>query len=244
MVRQNTSRRSHIAVVAAGDDTGESNSGAVYVLFLKPASLTGDYNANGSVDAADYVMWRKTQGTTVTPSTGADGNGDGVVDPDDYVEWREHFGQTSPPAAAGIEQSADAQMNSPSLQVSNATLAVEVRGVSENQRATLARESAFIEPAAPLARSRAEFRRTLRTLSTALTSLEDSRRNSALLSWLSQAHSEPAIGTWPKGKMVEFDQADNAGYSVLETVDEVFAQIVSDWTVERVINSTSRYTRQ
>ena len=30
------------------------------------AGLTGDYNQNGTVDAADYVVWRKNQGTTNT----------------------------------------------------------------------------------------------------------------------------------------------------------------------------------
>ena len=29
-----------------------------------PAAVFGDYNKNGTVDAADYVVWRKTLGTT------------------------------------------------------------------------------------------------------------------------------------------------------------------------------------
>jgi hypothetical protein len=75
-------------------------------------------------------------------------------------------------------------------------------------------------------------------LSAATASFDDSRPSIALLSWLSQADSEPA--PWPKRKMVEFDQTSDASDFVLETVDEVFAQIISDWTVESVINSTSR----
>jgi hypothetical protein len=31
---------------------------------LKPTPLVGEYNGNGSVDAADYVVWRKNQGTS------------------------------------------------------------------------------------------------------------------------------------------------------------------------------------
>jgi hypothetical protein len=170
----------------------------------------------------------------VTPSTGADGNGDGTVDQDDYVDWREHFGQTSAPPGAGSVASAVAESNLSSIQVSDAKLAVEVRGASENQRATLARESALVDLAALLARSRAEFRQTLRTSSAVTASFEDSRQNSALLSWLSQADSE--LAPWKKGKMVEFDQVSDAGASFLESVDEVLAQVVSGWDVESASN--------
>ena len=66
------------------------------------AHAVGDYNLNGIVDAADYVVWRKTLGTSVAPPfTGADGDGDATIDQDDYGVWRAHFGQTC--AAAGRE---------------------------------------------------------------------------------------------------------------------------------------------
>jgi hypothetical protein len=65
-------------------------------------ALFGDYNRNGTVDAADYIVWRKTLGTNVSPPfTGADGDGDGVIDADDHGVWRAHFGQTVPPPGAG-----------------------------------------------------------------------------------------------------------------------------------------------
>jgi len=57
--------------------------------------LPGDYNHNGVVDAADYVVWRDTLGQTVTTGTGADGNGNGVIDSNDYAFWRAHFGMTA-----------------------------------------------------------------------------------------------------------------------------------------------------
>ncbi len=50
----------------------------------------GDYNANGSVDAADYTVWRDTLGSV--DDLRADGNGNGVVDDDDFAEWRTLFG--------------------------------------------------------------------------------------------------------------------------------------------------------
>jgi hypothetical protein len=63
-------------------------------------TVAGDYNGDDEVDAADYVIWRKTLNQSVTPGTGADGTGpggtpDGVVNSLDYDFWRTHFGNTS-----------------------------------------------------------------------------------------------------------------------------------------------------
>ena len=54
---------------------------------------TGDYNANGTVDAADYVVWRDTLNQSAAPQgSGADGNANGTIDAGDYSYWRERFG--------------------------------------------------------------------------------------------------------------------------------------------------------
>ncbi len=55
--------------------------------------LPGDYNQNGTVDAADYIVWRKSEGQTGA-GLAADGDGNGVINDDDYGVWRAHFGQT------------------------------------------------------------------------------------------------------------------------------------------------------
>ena len=69
--------------------------GAVIARVL-PAVLAGDYNHDGTVDAADYLVWRKTLGTSVSSfGDGADGNRNGTVEEDDYLVWRTHFGQTA-----------------------------------------------------------------------------------------------------------------------------------------------------
>ena len=60
-------------------------------------TLTGDYNGNGIVDAADYVLWRETL-NQMGMNLAADGNGNNQVDPADYEVWRTNFGRT---AAAG-----------------------------------------------------------------------------------------------------------------------------------------------
>ncbi len=55
---------------------------------ILPASLLGDYNLSGTIEAGDYNTWKQTFGNSITPGSGADGNGDGVVNAADYVIWR------------------------------------------------------------------------------------------------------------------------------------------------------------
>jgi hypothetical protein len=56
-------------------------------------SLAGDYNSDGTVDAADYLVWRKTEGSTT--DLRADGNGDGRIDKADHDLWKANFGSGS-----------------------------------------------------------------------------------------------------------------------------------------------------
>jgi hypothetical protein len=56
------------------------------------AFLPGDYNHDDQVDAADYVLWKKTSGSTTTLA--ADGSGNKAVDQADYDVWRRNFGIT------------------------------------------------------------------------------------------------------------------------------------------------------
>ncbi|MCC7474614.1 MAG: hypothetical protein IT425_04415 [Pirellulales bacterium] len=60
----------------------------------------GDYNEDGSVDAADYILWRKTQGTAPLAGTGADGDFNGLVNATDQAIWRANFGKNLTDGAA------------------------------------------------------------------------------------------------------------------------------------------------
>jgi fibronectin-binding autotransporter adhesin len=78
---------------------GTLPTGFTYRLFNDSASTSiqlevtapGDFNHDGTVDAADFVVWRKGLGTKYTPA--------------DYDSWRAHFGQTYSPGS-GVSSNA------------------------------------------------------------------------------------------------------------------------------------------
>jgi hypothetical protein len=68
----------------------------VYGPFTPPppptGGVTGDYNNNGVVDAADYVLWRNGGPLMNDPTPG--------IQPGDYNVWRTNFGRTATPGIA------------------------------------------------------------------------------------------------------------------------------------------------
>jgi hypothetical protein len=95
--------------------------------------LPGDYNANGIVDAADYVVWRKSAGNLPT-SLAADGSGpsgspDGIVDEIDRQFWRANFGNLLQTPSSGTV------VPEPSLM----TLAILIGTIGVTSRARLRR---------------------------------------------------------------------------------------------------------
>lgn len=59
---------------------------------LPDQALPGDYNASGTVDAADLGVWRGQFGQNGTLT--ADGDADGDVDGNDFVVWQRNLGQS------------------------------------------------------------------------------------------------------------------------------------------------------
>src|SRR6185436_4283311 len=63
---------------------------SLYGIHLNIATpSTGDFTGDGLVDAADYIAWRDTLGST--SFLAADGNGNHVVDAADFDVWVAHF---------------------------------------------------------------------------------------------------------------------------------------------------------
>jgi hypothetical protein len=84
-------------------DTGADyfDRGAILKVIRVAATIPGDYNHNGNVDAADYVAWRDSLGQAITRGGGADGNFNGTIDPADYFVWRSNFGRSASGLGAG-----------------------------------------------------------------------------------------------------------------------------------------------
>jgi hypothetical protein len=61
--------------------------GSWQALVIATPKLDGDFNDDGSVDAADYVVWRKGLGTTRLP--------------EEYGIWRANFGRTAGAGSSG-----------------------------------------------------------------------------------------------------------------------------------------------
>jgi alpha-tubulin suppressor-like RCC1 family protein len=74
-----------------GQVISQMAAGGWFNLLLPEPALPGDFNQDGSVDAADYVMWRKTGGQTGA-GLAADGDQDHQIDAGDYEVWRGRFG--------------------------------------------------------------------------------------------------------------------------------------------------------
>jgi hypothetical protein len=82
------------AIVGTGTLDGASRAFLLTPVALDPA----DFNRNGTVDAADYVVWRKSDGT-----------------PDHYAMWRSHFGLTVASGATASRNAAVPEPTTPML---------------------------------------------------------------------------------------------------------------------------------
>jgi T5SS/PEP-CTERM-associated repeat protein len=87
----------NIGILSSGAfSIDELRIGASYADVV-PAGLPGDYNNDGKVDAADYVVWRKNEGTTNMLPNDPIG---GTIGPAQFDQWRANFGATIGSGAA------------------------------------------------------------------------------------------------------------------------------------------------
>ena len=80
--------------------TYAGGTGNDVVLLGTSVGLPGDYNNNGFVDAADYVLWRKG-GPLANEVDNA-----GVVNAQDYTEWQARFGNSNPGSGSSLRPAA------------------------------------------------------------------------------------------------------------------------------------------
>ncbi len=74
--------------------TLNNNEFAENLLAAAPPALAGDFNADGTVDAADYTVWRDGLGTEYPQA--------------DYAVWRDNFGNTTSSITFAIPEPATA----------------------------------------------------------------------------------------------------------------------------------------
>ena len=87
------------------------NGDFIIEMDIDTPGLSGDYNDDGTVDAADYVVWRKFNNTmTALPN---DPNGT-PIDGDQYNTWRANFGDM---AGSGSGASANTTVPEPTTLV-------------------------------------------------------------------------------------------------------------------------------
>jgi hypothetical protein len=79
---------------------GGPNAGVQDAFVTKFLDFPGDYNRDGVVDAADYVVWRDQLGQVVQACSGGDANCNGFVEAGDYGPWKENYGRTLSAGAA------------------------------------------------------------------------------------------------------------------------------------------------
>jgi GH25 family lysozyme M1 (1,4-beta-N-acetylmuramidase) len=73
------------------------------LLLGNDGATPGDFNRDGSVDAADYVVWRKSMGQTVPIYSGADADGNSHVTAADFAIWKQNVGAGGGGAASPLE---------------------------------------------------------------------------------------------------------------------------------------------
>jgi hypothetical protein len=91
---------------AAGLSLDPSDSGTFSLavnandVVLTALSSGGDFNGDGTVDAADYTVWQDNLGALDESALNGNGNGVNGIDQDDYILWKANFGSSG--AGSGL----------------------------------------------------------------------------------------------------------------------------------------------
>jgi autotransporter-associated beta strand protein len=97
-------------------------------------TIPGDYNQDGTVDAADYVVWRRA---LTTGSLIADGNGNRAVEVGDFGIWRANFGLSLTQIAGHVASALAPEPTTVSLVAFGAMLAIRRRNSARWRRTSI-----------------------------------------------------------------------------------------------------------
>jgi hypothetical protein len=104
-----TSYTSYKIIFPTVKDAAGSNSMQIADLQLFDSSVAAnaDFNSDGVVDGADFLIWQRGFGTGSTLGQG-DANGSGTVDASDLAIWKGAFGGSSVAAAGSVPEPSSA----------------------------------------------------------------------------------------------------------------------------------------
>lgn len=82
----------HLGFLLGGNlDTDQAFFTNLDVKLVQP--IVGDYNSDGEVNTADYVLWREAVETQTALANDPLGL---PIDDDQYIQWKQNFGDTTP----------------------------------------------------------------------------------------------------------------------------------------------------
>jgi hypothetical protein len=120
---------------------------------VAPTVLPGDYNDDGTVNSADYIVWRNVTGPAVfvDPGTSADGNATGRIDKYDYQVWKANYGRVRPMGVGTAASSPAVVVNAPPAAETSVqpTLAISMPVQSTAQVIESPAPAAAAEPSLP-----------------------------------------------------------------------------------------------
>jgi hypothetical protein len=169
--------------------------------FSTSPVLFGDFNDDGSVDAADYVVWRKNEiANNPLP------NDNGLATQSErFALWKANFGNTSPGSGSGggsgdvVEQSQESAASVAVFEISTslaeAESALEIVAAGANEAAAVkVAEPVSTRPVALQTvaglNGRAAGRRAVSTRLAARASVEAGQNDEALVAWLASRGNE------------------------------------------------------
>ncbi|WP_425395342.1 GH25 family lysozyme [Aeoliella sp.] len=91
--------------IGSGADNTTTQLTGAGLLLVPPTGVPGDFNDDGVVNLADYIVWRNQLGAddSVLPP-GSTTDGSGMVDSGDYDTWKANFNPTAASLAAHSSQ--------------------------------------------------------------------------------------------------------------------------------------------